>query len=1305
MTIANPSIKQLSPDTALPLTEAQTGLWYFQKLDSANPILNTGQFVELEGALDIAAFEAAVMKMIDEAECLALTFEDTASGPLQQMNCAAKAVYNYVDLCSNADAEAIARADMQADTDTPADLANGPLAMFRLYRIADARYFWYERIHHLAIDGYGMVLLTNRVGELYSEAVSGKPPRAALAPYSRAVEEDVSYRHSPERDADSAFWRSYMDGVGDPASLKQGRAASGDTFHRETSSLPKGVTDRLNAFSRENGFAWPDVLTTLVAAYCLKFSGVEETTFSIPHMGRFGSSAARTPCMLMNLLPLRVRYNGGQSVVDFVRAVTADLKETRKHGRYRSEQLRRDLGMIGGHRRLFGPMINVQPFDMPPRFAGIETRLHIMGAGAVDDITFTFRGDARDGLPCEADSNPHLYSREETGEHLERLATFIEAALEADTLDAVPLATPEEMQRLTHECNQTDHDVPQTTLTALLETAFEHYAESEALRFNGDAISYAALDKRSAALAAKLVGMGAGRDTVVAVALPRSFELVIALVAILRAGAAYLPLDPANPAERLQRIVASAKPVAVLTGDELAPVFDTTPVLKPQDWPNESDLFDGVDVSPNALAYVIYTSGSTGEPKGVMIEHQSIVNRLEWMRQHYDIGSDDRIMQKTPATFDVSVWEFFLPLISGATLVIAPPDAHRDPEAIAGLIKQESVTVLHFVPSMLSAFLTSPASHGIRLRKVFCSGEELGADLRDRFHAVIDGELHNLYGPTEAAVDVSYWPASREDISQPVPIGFPVWNTQLYILDSKMWPLPAGVAGDLYLGGIQVARGYLGREDLTRERFLSDPFLPGNRIYKTGDVARRRPDGAVEFLGRSDHQVKIRGLRIELGEIESIILTSGMVREAAVIVREDRPGDKRLVAYVVPEGAFDEERLRRRIIRALPEYMLPSAFVVMDALKVTANGKLDRAALPAPVHEQASSVAPSSETEKKLALLFGEILGVEGDVGADADFFLLGGDSLLAVNLTLRIREEFGSDPGLGAIFENPVLSALAELIDQGIDATNNGLGPVIRLTQGAQSNPPLFLLHPAGGIAWGYQYLARALMPARTVYGLQSPALDLEKPLPESLDALAEQYAERIAELAPKSGPVHLAGWSVGGILAQAVAVALEQRGCEVGMVALLDAYPCECWRSEPEPDGLAALGAILLIGGHDPAEHPELTTRQDVVAFLRAGGGPLGRLPEAALDGVVRCVMDTNRLVRQHYHKAFSGALTHIRAAEDHKDGKLTSQLWEPYAHALDVEDVPFLHPQMASETAASIIAPILSDRMARFEGKNRS
>jgi len=1275
---------------AAPLTEAQSGLWYAQQIDPSNPIFNTGQYLLFSGDLDVVAFQAAADRMAEEADALALRFSGADDRIAQTVDARLRPRLEIVDMSAAPEPLAAAQAAMRRDMETPVAVTQGPLARQTLYILGrDAagvrRFAWYLRVHHLAADGYGISLLTRRVAELYNRPGGGRP----LAPLDAVFAEDAAYRAAPARDADARYWRAALAAMGEVAGLAPGRAMTARYCHRFDTHVAPRALGALQELARAGGTNWADALTAIVAAYCGRIADAPEAVIGVPFMGRMGSATARVPAMVMNILPLRVPRNEEAAMAAFVAEVAKGLAVARRHGRYRSEQMRRDLGRLGAQRRLYGALVNVLPFDRVPDFSGLTAEAHILGTGPVDDITFTFRGDALQRLTLEVEANPELYTAEETRRHGLRLAAFIAAAAAAQRLADVPTATEEEAAREITFFNDTAHPVPDTTLTALIESGLRRDPAAPALIFDGVTVSHDALDRQSAALAAQLRAKGAGAGSIVAVALPRSIELVVALVGILRAGAAYLPLDPEHPEKRLTAIVESAQPLAVIAPPGQKALFGAR-FFEPRT-ATDTAL---VPPSPGDAAYVIYTSGSTGAPKGVVIEHRAIVNRLLWMQAQYAIGPHDVFLQKTPATFDVSVWEFFLPLIAGATLVVAPPGAHREPPMLARLIRAHGVTTLHFVPSMLAAFLDEPSAKGLSVTRVFCSGEELPAALRDRFHRTLKAELHNLYGPTEAAVDVSYWAAGPDDDSQPVPIGHPVWNTSLLILDSALSPVPPGVTGRLYLGGVQLARGYLGRPDLTAERFIPDPFHPGARLYDTGDLARRRLDGAVVFLGRADHQVKIRGLRIELGEIEAAIADSGLTRAAAVIVREDRADDKRLVAYVVPASGYAADALRAHLAATLPSYMIPGAFVALEQLPVTANGKLDRARLPAPAMATRSGRAVQTATEIAIAHLFREVLGLEREVGAEEDFFELGGDSLLAVRLTLRMNETLGRDPGLGALFEHPTVAGLAGLMDGSGDA-DDGLGPVIALARAETRRAPLFMMHPAGGLCWGYRGLAHALEPPRKVYGLQSPSLNLAQPIPESISALAAGYAARILQIAPE-GPYHLAGWSVGGIIAQEVAIVLRERGHEMGLVALLDAYPADCWRAEPEPDETAALQALLTIAGFDPARHPDLTSREKIVDFLRDSDSPLGNLPRQAIDGVIRTVLSTNRLVRGHYHRRYDGTLTHVRAGLDHQGRNLTAALWAPYAAAIDSLEVPFLHAQLTGPAATAAIAPLLSQRM---------
>ncbi|MCO5732804.1 amino acid adenylation domain-containing protein [Rhizobium sp. SSA_523] len=1293
----------------LPLTEAQKGIWFAQSIDPSNPVFNTGHYVEIEGRLDVPALENAVRRVAMEAVSLSVHIPDKCEQVVEERN---RPLLRMEDLSGQDDPHSAALAAIQADMRTPVDMAEGPLARQVLYRLGADRFLWYQRMHHVITDGFATGLVTQRIAELYNAAVAHEPTGAPLADLDVAVGEKGGCKW---RERDAAYWRDALQCLPEAMGLKPGTARSGPSYDHSERELPGEVCDKLLQLSLAEKLSWPDIVTALAGAYVARHLRRDEVVIGVPFMGRFGSSAARVPTILMNILPLRLTVDEDVALVDWLRQASGRMARDRRHGPYRAEQMRRDLGLLGGQKRLYGPLVNILPFDAPPRLAGLKTKLVILGTGPVDDITFSVRGDfAARRLKLEVDANTSLYDAGEVEGHAERLAAFlgaaVEAALAGGPLRNVESVTREERFWLTESLNDTAHPVTQKSLTQLLEDSFASFSDRQALRFGGHSLTYAELDCRTAALAEWLARRGAGRDAIVAVTLPRSIELVVALIAILRAGAGYMPLDLNHPKERLERILASSRPRVVLGVDEDFRLAGSADVFPPSAWPAEPLGETLPETAGDSAAYVIYTSGSTGEPKGVVVEHTAIVNRLEWMRQHYGFGPDDVILQKTPMTFDVSVWEFFLSFLSGGCLVVAPPDAHKDPRTIAKLIRDEGITTVHFVPSMLSAFLAEPETRGLSIKRVFCSGEELTADLRNRFHERVTAALHNLYGPTEAAVDVTFWPAGADDHARPVPIGHPVWNTRLYILDERMRLVPTGVEGQLYLAGVQLAREYLGQPALTAERFVANPFKPGERMYRTGDLARVRSDGAIVYLGRSDHQIKLRGLRIELGEIETAILAHPAVTQTVVIVQQDSAGERRLVAYVTLEEGRTQQGLVADILaqagKILPDYMLPAAIVILDALPVNANGKLDRKLLPAPVFAGGRGRNPATEHEKLVAMLFERVLKAHGPLQVEDDFFDLGGHSLLAVELMLHLREITGHEPGIGVLFEHSTIGRLALYLDRHLDygpaGAWAGLQPMIKLSAAEGDKSPVFMLHPAGGLSWCYNGLARALGADRPAWGVQALALDPHAEAPQSLDDMALDYARRIGFIARQT-TIHLLGWSVGGILAQTVAVHLEERGHAVGLVALLDAYPCDCWRHEPDPGPGAALKALLAIGGHDPDALPDLPlTRESVTAFLAESGSPLGKLPAAALDGMARVVALNNRFVRNHHHRRYNGPVLHFRAAKDHADEAmgLRPERWRPHVGSLDVYDIPVVHAQMTGAEAISHIATRLKAALLDHE-----
>jgi len=611
-----------------------------------------------------------------------------------------------------------------------------------------------------------------------------------------------------------------------------------------------------------------------------------------------------------------------------------------------------------------------------------------------------------------------------------------------ERMGALDIVSDQERNLLLAEFNNTDRDYGEAVC---LHTLFERQARANpnhsAVIYEQEEMTYADLDSRADRMAHHLQSLGMGPEDLVAICAERSFELVIGLLAILKAGAAYLPLDPSYPQERISYMLEKSGAGAVLAqphltwmlaGHESKVVLldaeSTSARLRPSPGPRPP-------ACPDNLAYVIFTSGSTGRPKGAMNTHRGIVNRLLWMQEAYGLNEKDRVLQKTPYSFDVSVWEFFWPLITGSAMVLARPGGHRDPAYLARLIREQKVTTIHFVPSMLEFFLRDPgASECGSLKRVICSGEALTARMKEEFFERLDCELENLYGPTEAAVDVTRWACRKGSDRKTVPIGSPIANIKIYLLKSDLKPAAIGVPGELYIGGVGVGRGYVNAPALTAERFIPSPFedQPGERLYKTGDLAFYDPDGKIEFLGRIDHQVKIRGLRVELGEIESVFRSHPSVGDVVVVQREDEPGDKRLVAYLTPSRGQVPvvADLRALLKEKLPEYMTPSAFVVLNELPLTPSGKIDRQSLPPPDQPRGDLeelfVAPRNPLEEVLSDIWAEVLGLDL-ISVHDNFFELGGHSLMVMRIVVRIRETFQMELPPSVLFEATTVAELAE--------------------------------------------------------------------------------------------------------------------------------------------------------------------------------------------------------------------------------------------------------------------------------------
>ncbi|GAA2512979.1 amino acid adenylation domain-containing protein [Pilimelia columellifera] len=1277
-----------------PLTTAEQALWYAQQLAPANPAYLCAHAVSLRGAVRTARLLAAIDTVTAAAANLWITVRDSPDG--QRATAGPPTGCPIRDLRAEPDPAGAAAAWMRADHTTGVPMDRPGMFAQALLILAEDHVVWYLRAHHLLLDGYGFTLLADRVAAVYRDetTVVGFPPA------ERLVADERAYRDSPRRIADREHWHAHLAARPPAMSLSEVVAAP-DVPHRVAGVLSADTCAGLRAVADSLGVAWAELAMIATAVYLRRVTGSSEVAVGLPLMNRLGSAAARIPSTVVNVLPLWLVIDDRGSLRALVRQVRAALRELRRHGRYRYEDLQRELGLVGGGRRLAGPSVNIKPYPEPLRFGDALAEVTALATGPVPDLEFSLWPDpAGDRVRLSAAANPAAYDAATVAAHRDRLSHLLDQLAAADPdapLAELEIATPAERRQVLRDFNDTDAPLPPVTLTELL----ERHATSDDLAVvapDGQ-LSYVELHRSADRLAVELVARGAGPGSLVALALPRGLDLMVALLATLKAGAAYLPLELSHPPARTAQLLAAAAPVCLLahaaTAVERA---GATPWLDPAAVTGAAAPVRIRPATPEDPAYVIYTSGSTGAPKGVVVPHRGIVNRLLWMQRHFGLAPDDRVLQKTPYGFDVSVWEFFWPLTEGATVVLARPDGHRDPDYLAELIRDAGITTVHFVPSMLRAFLDAgqAGACGRTLRRVVCSGEELPAELVRTFTRQVGAPLHNLYGPTEASVDVTCHDCAPDEPG-PVPIGRPVDNTRLYVLDPAGRPAPPGVIGELYLAGAQLATGYLGRPDLTAERFVGDPFGgPGERMYRTGDLARWRRDGALEFHGRADRQIKVRGFRIEPAEIEAALTADPTVAAAAVLTWPDAPD--RLCGYVTaaPDADCDPEAVRSRVAQRLPDHLVPATVTLLAELPLNTSGKLDRGALPPPRWVASGTQAPRNPHEELLCQLVARALGVPR-VGPTDNFFDLGGHSLRAAALVSEVRATLGVALTLGAVFAAPTAAGLARaLADPTV--SDGALGVLLPLRPAtADAGPPLFCVHPAGGLAWSYAGLLATLPRQVPVYGLQSRALLDPTAAPTSIDQMADDYVDQIRRVQP-AGPYRLAGWSVGGVIAQAMAARLRRGGERVPLLALLDAYPADQWRDLPAPDESAMLRALLHMAGSDESVLDGApVTRDAVLAALRDRGNAMATLDPAALDAVATVVGLNARLMREHRHEVFDGDALFVAAVAPRPETWLTRSGWLPYVTGGLVSlDLECTHPQLVQPAQLARIGAAIAERL---------
>ncbi|MGZ9933865.1 amino acid adenylation domain-containing protein [Streptomyces sp. NC-S4] len=1214
----------------LPLTGAQKGIWFDEQLSSGRLAYNMADYLDVSGPLDEPLLQRVLALVLDEAECTRARFFDVDGLPVQRIEPLDGLPLKVLDLGGSPDPVAEALRLMDEDLHQPFEPAGGLLFRAVLFRVSEDRALLYLAMHHLLSDGYSRLAVYRRLSEVYGALSAGEElPGAPLPPLELLLQEEAAYLESPALERDRRFWEAHLDGACEPVTLAPGDPVPGTAFLRRTHELDAATAGRLRAAATAAQVTWPTFAIAAAAAYVGKAAGRDDVLLTLPMTARLTATARNVPGMVANYLPLPARVGPATTVSELLGNTSKAVARSLRHQRYPAERIRRALGMQAD-RRPFGPFVNVLPQTPEFRLGPCGARLHNLSTGIVDDLMITVLDGADGSLELHMNGNPERYSESEVVDHLRRFGAFMQGLAAADPatpLGRLDLVTEQERDALLASGTGPRGEALKGGVVELVREFATSTPAALAVTDGTAEVSYSSLAIWADDLAETLTSAGAGPGSLVGILAEPSAAFVGAVLGVLGAGAAWVPLDVHAPAARIDSLITDARIGHLLVGPGLqglaAELGDggvrTHPLpggLTPHPVP-----LDGLRAPlghPDDLAYVIFTSGSTGKPKGAMVHRRGMLNHLGAKIDDLALTSADRVVQNAPVTFDVSVWQMLAPLVVGGTVHVVPREVAADPDALFATATDDHVTVLEVVPTLLRAALdnwdTAPAAPAARhLRWLVVTGEALPPDLCARWWQRHPGvPMVNAYGPTECSDDVTHAVLrAGSPVGVRVPIGLPVRNTRLYVLGDDLRPVAPGAIGELHVGGEGVGRGYLLDPVKTAATFVADPFapVPGSRMYRTGDHVVRRPDGQLEFLERRDHQVKIRGHRVELGEIEASLRSLPHVADVAVTAPKDADGTARLVAYLVAPGT-EPAAVRDALAELLPSYMVPAVWVPLPALPLTAHGKVDRRALPAPAPLAAPLPAPapvpSATTGRRAALprnpaeqvlreIFAQVLGLD-TVGADDGFFMLGGDSISSIQVVSRARAR-GIVLTPRDVFALKTPAALAALVATAGDAAGPAAAspPAAEDGVGEVEPTPIIAqlaedLGGIGGPAGQFNQHVLLRVPATMTAGSLAPALQA---LIDRHDALRLTVAE------PAPGIWSLRTAERGSVAAERLISTVDASGAadDPGALDRLAAAAADTARTRLSPADGVMLQAVLLHGGPAPVSHLLLLAHHTVV------------------------------------------------------------------------------------------------------------
>jgi amino acid adenylation domain-containing protein len=1297
----------------IPLSYAQQRMWFLNRLEPGSAAYSIPIVLRLSGKLNLDALRAAIEDVLIRHEVLRTVYPNAEGEPSQVVLPAAEVI---APITVNPVTEPELAESLSAFVSTVFDVRDEIPVRVRLFELGPDEWVLAVVVHHISCDGSSLGPLARDMMAAYTAHLHGETPCWPPLP--------VQY-------ADYAIWqRTVLGTEDDPESLLRAQI---DYWTLELAELPALLrlpTDRprppvqtymgeslpitvgadlhagLQQVARAHNTSLFMVFHAALAATLARLADTDDVAIGTPYAGRGEPELDDLVGMFVNTLVLRTRLTPGMTFTQLLEHVRGTDLAAFGHADVPFERLVQELNPARSHAHhpLFQVMLAFQnigtaQFELPGLSASsvtadIDTALFDLLITVSDSYDST---GAAAGISGRVTYASGIFDATTVTTIVDRLLRLLSALVtdSAQPVHEVDLLGEDEREAVLTQWNSTDRMLPPgETLAAVFAHSAQSYADRPAVIFGEQSLTYAEFASRVSRLARWLISRGVGPESLVALRMRRSLDQVTAMYAVHSAGGGYVPVDPDHPADRIAYMLSIATPVLELSsldGLELSE-FDDAPV---------TDADRLAPLRPHNVAYVLFTSGSTGRPKGVAVSHSSAVNQVRWVSGNYALTPNDVVLHKSPATFDMSVWELFATLAVGARLVIARADGHTDPAYLAETIATQQVTIAAFVPSMLAVVMDSAPAESLKsVRTLLVGGEAFGPEVVAAVRRIVPGvELHNLYGPTEFTVCATAHRVTEAD-SGSMPVGTPVWNARAYVLDNRLHPVPPGVAGELYLAGAQLARGYQSRPGLTAERFVPDPYGDGRRLYRTGDLVRWRRTGELEYLGRTDLQVKLRGLRIELGEIEAVLAQHpGIARATAVVCSNGAV--EHLVGYLVPAvgATVDTTAVSAHAATKLPDYMVPTTMMMLDTVPLTASGKLDRTRLPKPVLAVAEFREPSSWLEGQVARAFGAVLGLDR-VGVDDDFYALGGNSLKSVQVVSELRKELDYEVPISWMVSDHCPADLAKRIESSmrsdpvVDRTDVGFDVLLPIrTEGQRA--PLFCIHPASGLSWCYRAFDQYLSDGRPIYGIQSPQIGGEAPGPTSIEEMAERYFDEIRAVQPH-GPYHLLGWSLGGVIAHALAVVMRAAGEHLALLALLDA----------EVDGvdesmLRVVTAGELISNLGPVMgvdfvSPDATAEEAADLIERHLGGGLG-MDAARIERLTDAYNLATRAASVWRPTILDSDMLYFAATRERRSDAAGHLGWAPVVRGqMSTFDVDATHLAMTEPGAIAQIARILNVRL---------